>query len=106
MKTSSAARPLSQDIVSALIYWLRGRRGLLLAGAVIITASLALGWPSLAAAGVVPLLLSLAPCLIMCGLGFCMMKSCDKRPAANQAEPGANPVHHTSVNADAGLSSS
>ncbi|MBY0331041.1 MAG: hypothetical protein K2X49_10260 [Acetobacteraceae bacterium] len=32
------------------------------------------GWGWLVAAGLAPLLLSVLPCLVMCGLGFCMMR--------------------------------
>jgi hypothetical protein len=34
---------------------------------------LALGWNWLTAVGLAPLIISAAPCLIMCALGMCMM---------------------------------
>ena len=71
--------------------WLGGRRGLIL-GAIVMTAgAAALGWPWLVAAGLAPLLLSLAPCLAMCGLGLCMRgmsgSSCSKPPAPATTNP-------------------
>jgi len=32
------------------------------------------GWGWLVAAGIAPVLLSVLPCLVMCGLGLCMMR--------------------------------
>jgi len=63
-----------------------GRRGLVLAGMVIIGAGLWLNWGWVAAIGAAPLILALAPCAVMCGLGYCAMcksKGCDadKSPA-------------------------
>jgi len=54
--------------------WLGGRRGLLILAAVIITAGLAMNWTWLAAIGVAPIIIALAPCAVMCGLGLCMMR--------------------------------
>jgi hypothetical protein len=53
-----------------------GRKRLLLIGggaAVAIVAASAWQWSWLVAVGVIPVLLSFAPCLLMCGLGLCMM---------------------------------
>ena len=59
----------------------------------IIGAGLALGWNWVVAAGLAPLLLSLAPCAAMCALGVCMMAkgnaSCAKQGSAENAEPPA-----------------
>lgn len=45
-------------------------------------AVLAVNWGWLVAAGIAPVLLAVAPCALMCGLGLCMggmgRKSCDK----------------------------
>jgi hypothetical protein len=65
---------LRQDWLYALRYWLRGPRGLaglVLAALVIGTA---LNWSWLVAVGVVPFLLTVLPCAVMCGLGLCMNK--------------------------------
>jgi hypothetical protein len=74
-ETPSATRPsLAQDWLHALRYWLRGPRGLaaLVLSALVIGA--ALNWSWLVAAGVAPLLLTVLPCAVMCGLGLCMNK--------------------------------
>jgi hypothetical protein len=41
------------------------------------------GWAWLVAAGLAPIILSSLPCLIMCGLGVCIMCSGQKQSAAN-----------------------
>lgn len=68
-----------------------GRRGLTLATLVLIGAGLALNWGWLTAVGAAPLILSLAPCAVMCGLGLCMMggsKSCaSKSNPAGGSDP-------------------
>ena len=50
-----------------------GRWGLTISGTAIVVAGLALGWDWLTAIGLAPLILSVAPCAIMCALGLCMM---------------------------------
>jgi len=42
-------------------------------GLAIVATGLALGWNWLTAAGVAPLILSLAPCAAMCAVGACAM---------------------------------
>ena len=80
---------LTQDVRALLTHWLGGRRGLLIAGLLVATGGLWLGWPSLVAAGIAPLLLSLLPCVVMCALGLCMKKghgkSRDSKPTADEA---------------------
>jgi hypothetical protein len=53
--------------------WLRDRRVLAGAGLIVVGSGVAFGWDWLAAVGVAPLLVSAAPCLLMCTLGLCMM---------------------------------
>lgn len=53
--------------------WLSNRRMLAIGGIALGGAGLALGWDWLTALGIAPLLISVAPCLIMCALGLCMM---------------------------------
>lgn len=67
-------RPLSQDVLYALRYYLGNRRVLLIVGSVVLVAGLAFNWSWLAAIGVAPLLLSVLPCVAMCALGLCMNK--------------------------------
>ncbi|MBN15417.1 MAG: hypothetical protein CMJ15_09400 [Pelagibacterium sp.] len=59
-----------------------GRRGLILAAMASIAAGLWLNWGWMTAIGAAPLILALAPCAVMCGLGMCMMggsKSCGSK---------------------------
>jgi hypothetical protein len=58
---------------NAVPSWLRDRRVLAGAGLAIAGSGLALGWGWLTAVGVAPLIVSAAPCLLMCALGLCMM---------------------------------
>lgn len=53
--------------------WIVSPRGLLIGGLVIVATGLALGWNWVVAAGLAPIILSLAPCAVMCALGMCMM---------------------------------
>ncbi|WP_265519680.1 hypothetical protein [Nitratireductor luteus] len=78
MSTSVPETSLSADIFRYIRYQLRGRRGLIVAAIALGVPALWLGWPWLVMAGLAPLLIALAPCAIMCGLGLCVMKSCSK----------------------------
>ncbi len=68
------------------------RYRLLIIAALVVAAGLWLGWESLAALGVLPLLLSLLPCLAMCALGLCMRgrdgESCHKTTEKSTAKEG------------------
>jgi hypothetical protein len=63
---------------------LRGWRLALLLGSAGLAAGMAWQWSWLVAIGVVPVLLSVAPCAAMCGLGLCASKlvggSCRSNP--------------------------
>ncbi|WP_206022229.1 hypothetical protein [Billgrantia bachuensis] len=64
-----------------------GSRRWMLLAAVTVTGSLTLGWDQLVLLGIAPLLVSLLPCLVMCGLGLCIMKCKDKTSkSADQGE--------------------
>lgn len=61
-----------------------GRRGMILVAMAAIGAGAWLNWGWLAAIGAAPLLLAVAPCAVMCGLGLCMKggsKSCADKSA-------------------------
>ena len=66
--------------------WLTSPRGMIVLAIVLVGGGLALGWSWLVAAGIAPLILSLAPCLAMCAVGACMM---GKGAHASGAKPGA-----------------
>jgi hypothetical protein len=65
-------------------FWIRDRRVLAGAGLAIAGSGLALGWDWLTAVGVAPLIVSAAPCLLMCALGLCMM---ERGHSANSGKP-------------------
>ena len=52
--------------------WITRRRLLLVSVTIMIGSGMALNWGWLTAAGLAPILVSLAPCGVMCGLGLCM----------------------------------
>lgn len=68
-----------------------GRRGLILTAMALIGAGLWLNWGWVAAIGAAPLILAVAPCAVMCGLGLCMMggsKTC-AAPKSSDAGPAS-----------------
>ena len=65
------------------------RRGLILAAMSLSGAGIALNWGWLTAVGAAPLVLALAPCAVMCGLGLCMKGG--SRPGKNENDPAAAP---------------
>jgi hypothetical protein len=58
------------DVVRSLI---SNRRLLAVIGFALGGTGLGLGWDWLTAVGIAPLIVSAAPCLLMCALGLCMM---------------------------------
>lgn len=80
--TPAPETPLGQDVLALLRHWLGGRRRLLALGFAAAAGGLWLGWPTLVAAGIAPLLLAVLPCAAMCVLGLCMKgggQSCDSK---------------------------
>lgn len=69
-----------------LVGLLTGPRRWWLFGAIGISAGLIFGWDKLVLFGVAPILISLLPCLVMCGLGLCMMKCKDKKGSVAAVE--------------------
>lgn len=74
-ETTKAREPsLAKATIDLVRYYLRGRRGLILLSVAALGLAMALNWGWLAAVGIAPLLLALAPCAAMCALGLCMSK--------------------------------
>jgi hypothetical protein len=71
--TNTADTSLKRDVLHAVRYYLGNRWGLLAAGILVLTIGAALNWSWLVAAGIAPIILSLAPCAIMCAVGLCCM---------------------------------
>ena len=83
-----AETSLTRDILYALRYWLRGRRGPIALTGVAAVAVAALNWNWLVAVGVAPILLAVLPCAAMCALGVCMNKAGGKSCSTRQDTPG------------------
>ena len=64
--------------------WLTRRRILFVAATALIVGGMTLNWGWLTAVGLASILIALAPCGVMCGLGLCMKggsgKGCSKSP--------------------------
>jgi len=73
--TRAGAPSLTRATVDLALYYLGGRRGLILASVAAVGAALAFNWSWFVAVGVAPLLLAVAPCAAMCALGLCMNRS-------------------------------
>jgi hypothetical protein len=71
--TESAEVPLSRLGLNLVRYYLGNRWALLVLGGGVLVAGIGLNWNWLVAAGIAPILLSTLPCLVMCGLGLCML---------------------------------
>lgn len=93
MQQSDIVKPLPAPTTGVQIRsWFTSRWGLIISGGVIIAAGLALGWNWLTALGVAPVILSLAPCALMCAAGMCMAmgkgsSSSTKPDAVAQPDP-------------------
>lgn len=83
-QSNATAEPsLARDVLYAARYYLGNRWTLVaVAGLAVILGLYFGGWGWLVAAGLVPVLLSTLPCLIMCGFGVCMMCRSDKAQSA------------------------
>ena len=66
--------------------WVGDRRVWLLSGLVAIGGGATLNWSWLSAIGAVPILLSLLPCLAMCGAGLCMFRGQSSSGSGPDAE--------------------
>ena len=81
----TAEVPLSRLGLNLVRYYLGNRWALLALGAGVLFAGIALNWSWLVAAGIAPILLSTLPCLVMCGLGVCMLcRSGEKQSMASR----------------------
>ena len=81
--TETPEVPLSRLGPNLVRYYLGNRWALLVLGAGVLFAGTALNWSWLMAAGIAPILLSTLPCLVMCGLGVCMLCRSEKQSTAS-----------------------
>jgi hypothetical protein len=71
---TKAVNLLPGDSALTIRRYLRNRPFLLAVAIIALVAGAAINWGWLVALGIAPLLLSVLPCVVMCGLGFCCMK--------------------------------
>ncbi len=69
--SDAASATLPSDTAVRTRVWLTKTRILLVVASIVMITGLALNWSWLTAIGLAPLLLSLAPCAVMCALGLC-----------------------------------
>src|SRR6266851_4071473 len=71
--TTTTESSLGRDVLNSAKYYLGNRWALLVFGSLAVIAGLSFGgWAWLVAAGLAPIILSVLPCLVMCGLGLCL----------------------------------
>lgn len=100
--SDSAAAPTAACCSAAPSRRWFGNRYMLLAAVVVVAlgGAAAGGWGWLVAAGIAPVLLSVLPCLIMCGLGLCMNRMASGRAAEQSTTTAAVPGSEARANAD------
>ena len=74
----------------ALRGFLRTRLGIIAMAALAIGGGFYFGWGYVVAAGIAPLIIGIAPCAVMCGLGLCMAGGHKK------SQDAVNPAAHAS----------
>lgn len=88
-KTTAPDTLVARNLASATRYYLGNRWTLLLMTIVIVVGGLALNWSWLVAAGMAPLLLTMLPCLVMCGFGLCAHKTGSRSGASQPSQSAA-----------------
>jgi hypothetical protein len=94
--TGFSPNSMARAATNAARFVAGSRVRLLVLGAAVLGLGLTFNWSWLVAAGIAPVILSLAPCAIMCALGLCMAgmagRSSDKQPstpsATSEPDPG------------------
>ena len=85
LQSATPAAPRRRDLLDAARCHLSNRWALFALGGLAIGIGMYFGgWGWLVAAGAAPVILSVLPCLVMCGLGACMMCRSGKKAAALQ----------------------
>ena len=72
ISSSNDAGAVGTESAGNRLRWLPRRRLLFVGAATVMGGGMALNWGWLTAIGLAPVLVSLAPCAVMCGLGLCM----------------------------------
>jgi hypothetical protein len=101
-ESTKAVNALPGDFALTIRRYLGNRRLLLAAAVVALVAGTALNWGWLVALGIAPVLLSILPCAVMCGLGVCCMKMMGGS-GENQPGQSGNPGETVGSSAAAGI---
>ncbi|MEO6298880.1 MAG: hypothetical protein ABIV25_14605 [Paracoccaceae bacterium] len=92
-QSASCCSPAADHTGGAKYGWRTiGRRGRFLIVAIAAAGGLYLNWGWAVAIGLAPILIAIAPCAIMCGLGICMMGGVKNRSAKPNAPGVPNPA--------------
>ncbi|MGR3508512.1 MAG: hypothetical protein ACU0CQ_05265 [Sulfitobacter sp.] len=82
--------PADASATSVWPAWMTRKRVIFASAATLLGGGMALNWGWLTAVGLAPILISLAPCAAMCGLGLCMKggtgKGCGKSTHTSSSE--------------------
>ena len=90
--TASCCHPAADRTSGARSGWRSiGRRGWLLITAVGVAGGLYLNWGWAVAIGLAPILIAVAPCAVMCGLGLCVLGGSKNSPAKTEETLASNP---------------
>ncbi|WP_197482551.1 MULTISPECIES: hypothetical protein [Thalassospira] len=97
-QAKSGNTSLGHDVVHAVRYYLKGRRGVFVLAGTALVAGLAFNWSWMVAVGIAPLLLSVLPCVAMCALGLCMnKKACSSKKSASDIAPSSDETPKNSL---------
>src|SRR6266511_2883997 len=87
----ASSSPMWREGLHIARYYLGNRWVLLALGAGVLLAGIGLNWSWLVAADIAPILISVLPCLVMCGLGACMLcRSGEKQSTSQRDAAGAS----------------
>ena len=92
VKAPAAEGAWRRSLADRLPRWLIGWRGLVILGILLVAAGLYAGWGWLAAVGLAPIILALAPCAAMCAIGACAMSRGASRGATQTTADTADPA--------------
>lgn len=101
MSTTAGAGSRTTSRDQAPGAWIRhhfGRgRALIMLAALVLVLALALNWNWLLAVGIVPLLISVLPCVAMCAFGLCMARTGGRSCAAEKTPSSGNALRKTNA---------
>src|SRR5882672_4917721 len=88
-ESTKAVSALPGDLLHTIRRYLGSRRLLLAVAIFALVTGAALNWGWLVALGIAPVLLSLLPCAVMCGLGVCCLKMMGGSSEKQSGQSGA-----------------